>query len=231
MHKVPSFLIFALAWAQGYAAAGPPRRVAFDDQKAGAPPAGFDCALTGKGRPGTWRIVEDPSAPSRPNVLAQTDEDKTGYRFPHCVLPDVSAREVDLSVRFRALRGQEDQAAGLVWRYRGPENYYVARANALEGNVVLYKMEGGKRTDLKPRGAGLLAYGVKASVRAGRWMHLRVVARGELFEVFLDDRKLFEVQDATFAEPGQVGVWTKADSVTHFDDFSVDVDPAPAITN
>jgi hypothetical protein len=150
------------------------------------------------------------------------DEDATSYRFPVCVLDAVSARDVDLSVRFKPIRGTKDQAAGLVWRYRDSDNYYVVRANALEGNVVLYKVEGGKRTDLKPRGAGLLAYGKKASVVAGSWGLLRVNARGNLFEVYLGGDKLLEVEDATFAAAGKVGVWTKADSVTYFDDFRVE---------
>jgi hypothetical protein len=223
MDWLTPFLIAILLLAQlGSGSGAAMRQVGFDGQKAGEPPAGFTCALTGQGRAGTWRIVEDPTAPSPPNVLAQMDEDATSYRFPVCVLDAVSARDVDLSVRFKPIRGTKDQAAGLVWRYRDSDNYYVVRANALEGNVVLYKVEGGKRTDLKPRGAGLLAYGKKASVVAGSWGLLRVNARGNLFEVYLGGDKLLEVEDATFAAAGKVGVWTKADSVTYFDDFRVE---------
>ena len=223
MDWLTPFLIAILLLAQlGSGSGAAMRQVGFDGQKAGEPPAGFTCALTGQGRAGTWRIVEDPTAPSPPNVLAQMDEDATSYRFPVCVLDAVSARDVDLSVRFKPIRGTKDQAAGLVWRYRDNDNYYVVRANALEGNVVLYKVEGGKRTDLKPKGAGLLAYGKKASVVAGSWGLLRVNARGNLFEVYLGGDKLLEVEDATFAAAGKVGVWTKADSVTYFDDFRVE---------
>ena len=223
MDWLTPFLIAILLLAQlGSGSGAAMRQVGFDGQKAGEPPAGFTCALTGQGRAGTWRIVEDPTAPSPPNVLAQMDEDATSYRFPVCVLDAVSARDVDLSVRFKPIRGTKDQAAGLVWRYRDNANYYVVRANALEGNVVLYKVEGGKRTDLKPKGAGLLAYGKKASVVAGSWGLLRVNARGNLFEVYLGGDKLLEVEDATFAAAGKVGVWTKADSVTYFDDFRVE---------
>ncbi|MFI5169935.1 MAG: hypothetical protein ACHQM7_06190 [Vicinamibacterales bacterium] len=222
MDWLTPFLIAILLAQLGSGSGAAMRQVGFDGQKAGEPPAGFTCALTGQGRTGTWRIVEDPTAPSPPNVLAQMDEDATSYRFPVCVLDAVSARDVDLSVRFKPIRGTKDQAAGLVWRYRDSDNYYVVRANALEGNVVLYKVEGGKRTDLKPRGAGLLAYGKKASVVAGSWGLLRVNARGNLFEVYLGGDKLLEVEDATFAAAGKVGVWTKADSVTYFDDFRVE---------
>lgn len=211
-----------LAAALRAGAEGMIREAAFDDQKAGEAPRGFTCALTGKGRPGTWRIVEDASAPSRPNVLAQVDGDATSYRFPVCVLDDVSARDVDLSVRFKPVKGAEDQAAGLVWHYRDRDNYYVVRANALEGNVVLYKVENGKRTDLKPKGAGLFAYGRKAAVASGAWGRLRIVARGPVFAVHLGEEKLFEVEDATFPGAGKVGLWTKADSVTWFDDLRVE---------
>jgi hypothetical protein len=193
----------------------------FDDQRAGDPPKGMTCALTGKGRFGVWRVRPAAGAPSAPNVLAQVDDDSTGYRFPLCVLDGPVAADVDLSVRFRPISGAADQAAGLVWRYQDKDNYYLVRANALEGNVVLYKVEKGKRTDLDPKGAGLFAYGKKAKVPTGTWSALRVVARGGTFEVSLDGATLFEVEDVTFTAAGQVGVWTKADSVTEFDELKV----------
>ena len=190
----------------------------FDAQKPGEP-QGLSCALTGKGRPGVWKVVADPTAPSVPNALAQTDADATGYRFPLCVANGATATDLDLSVRFKPVSGSGDQAAGLVWRYRDKDNYYIVRANALENNVVLYKVENGKRSSLDTVGAPG-AYGKKATVPSGRWSALRVTARGRRFEVFLDGEKLFDVEDGTFPSAGQVGVWTKADSVTLFDDFS-----------
>jgi hypothetical protein len=193
--------------------------ITFDGQKAGEAPRGFDCALTGRGRPGTWKVQEDAGAPSRANVLAQSDADATGNRFPHCVLDGFSATDLDLSVRFRTVSGQEDQAAGLVFRYRDRDNYYVVRANALESNVVLYKVENGRRSDLKPTGMGSSAYGRKANVPRGAWALLKVSVRGARFDVSLGEEKLFEVEDQTFAGPGKAGVWTKADSVTLFDDL------------
>ena len=195
----------------------------FDDQKAGEPPRGMTCALTGKGRLGIWKVLSDPTAPSPRNVLAQTDDDVTSYRFPVCVVDGLTAADVDLSVRFKPVAGAGDQAAGLVWRYRDKDNYYIVRANALESNVVLYKVEKGKRIDLDPKGSGPFAYGKKARVPSGAWSTLRVVAKGPSFETYLDGAKLFEVEDTTFTGPGQVGVWTKADSVTHFDDLKVTV--------
>jgi hypothetical protein len=193
----------------------------FDDQKPGEPPRGFSCVLTGRGRPGVWIVMSDSTAPTQPNVLAQTDEDATGYRFPACVLDAVWAADVDLSVRFKPVKGSADQAAGVVWRYRDKDNYYLLRANALENNLVLYKVEAGRRSDLKPRGAGMFSYGKKARVPSGTWSTLRVLAKGALFEAHLNGEKVFEVEDRTFTEAGKVGVWTKADSVTYFDDMKI----------
>lgn len=202
-------------------AASPLIKLGFENQKPGGPPEGFSCVLTGRGRPGVWLVARDESAPSAPHVLAQTDADGTSYRFPVCVLDAVSAVDADIAVRFRPVSGSVDQAAGLVWRFRDRDNYYLLRANALEGNVVLYKVVDGKRSDIDPRGAGPLAYGRKATVEKGVWGALRVIVRGRVFEAYLNGQKVFEVEDATFTGPGKVGVWTKADSVTYFDDFSV----------
>lgn len=97
----------------------------------------------------------------------------------------------------------------------------------LEDNVVLYKMENGKRSDLPVKGVRR-SYGVKADVPDQGFGTLRVTARGPLFEVYLGDRKLFEVEDRTFTEAGQVGLWTKADSVTRFDDLMIASLDAPS---
>jgi len=205
-------LIPALAFAQ---------IINFDGDETGKSPKGFSQALTGKGKIGVWLVTKDETAPSKPNVLAQTDMDETGYRFPLCVFDGVSVKDADISVKFKPIKGKVDQAAGLVWRYRDQNNYYIVRANALENNVVLYKVEKGKRTDLDPKGAGFFAYGRKAKVPSGQCSTLRVVAKGNLFETYLNGEKLFEVEDNTFTAAGKVGLWTKADSYTLFDDLSI----------
>jgi hypothetical protein len=197
------------------------KNINFDEASEGAVPKNFSVALTGKGQPGNWKVIADQAAPSKPNVLAQTDADSTSYRFPVCVVDDVSVKNVDVSVRFKPISGKVDQAAGIVWRYKDQNNYYIARANALEGNVVMYKVENGKRKDLKPRDAGMFAYGVKSSVPSGQWSTLRITAKGNSFVVFLNNKKLFDVDDSTFPEAGKVGLWTKADSITHFDDLQI----------
>jgi hypothetical protein len=193
------------------------RKVDFDQDAVNQPPRGFEFGHTaGVGRPGNWVVQADGSN----KVLAQTDADATRLRFPVAVLTDVTAADVDLSVRFKPISGRVDQAAGLVWRYQNQDNYYLVRANALEGNVVLYKVEKGKRTDLPLKGEGR-TYGKKSDVPTGQWSTLRVVAHGRLFEVYFNGTKLYEVEDGTFTTPGKVGVWTKADSVTQFDDLTV----------
>lgn len=196
-------------------------KIDFDTDQEGQLPKGFSTTLTGKGKSGHWVVMRDDTAPSKPNVLAQTDMDTTSYRFPLCVYDGLTAKDVDVSVEFKPLKGEEDQAAGIVLRYRDNNNYYLVRANALEGNVVFYKVENGKRKDLKPKDSGLFAYGKKVNVPSGEWSMLGIVARGTLFEVSLNGNKLFEVEDDTFTNAGKVGLWTKADSYTLFDDFMI----------
>ena len=196
---------------------GASRKIDFSDDAVGQPPKGFEFGYTAKaGAPGKW-IVE---AEGANKYLAQVDAESTRARFPVAVVSDISAADLDLSVRFRPISGRVDQAAGLVWRYRDQDNYYIVRANALEDNVVLYKVEKGARTDLPVKGEGR-TYGKKTEVPAKQWSTLRVVATGRLFEVYFNGTKLYEVEDATFTQAGKVGVWTKADSVTQFDDLTI----------
>jgi Domain of Unknown Function (DUF1080) len=194
----------------------------FDKDKTGNLPSGWISELTGEGTKGTWQVMADPSAPSKPNVLAQTSAEATSYRFPLAIVEDSNYKDVDMSVRFKTISGKEDQGAGLLWRYRDANNYYLVRGNALEDNVVLYKVQNGKRSHLKPTGATGRGYGVKTKVPGNAWNTLSVKVRGNVFEVSFNDQKLFEVEDQTFTEAGKVGLWTKADSVIHFDDFTVD---------
>lgn len=199
----------------------------FEKDSPGAAPQGFTVAQTGPGATPRWVVEEDPSSPSGKHVLVQRSADETRSRFPLAIHDEASLADGAISVRFKALSGKVDQAAGLVWRYRDPENYYIVRANALEENVVLYEVERGKRSDLNPVDAGLFAYGKKAPVRSGTWQELRVEVEGDLFRVSLDGSHLFDVRDATFAGPGKVGLWTKADSVTAFDDLTIAPAAAP----
>ena len=142
-----------------------------------------------------------------------------GATFGWAVLPKTSVRDGFVQVRFKPVAGRQDQAGGVVWRWRDANNYYVARGNALEDNVVAYKVADGRRTDLKPVGASAQAYGIKARVASEAFHTLRVDFSGSEFSVTFDGQRLFRVEDPTFREPGAVGVWSKADSVTEFDTF------------
>ena len=215
--KLILLLMALTAFGAIVVAQGASRQIDFSDDAVGQAPKGFEFGHTAQtGAPGKW-IVE---AEGANKYLAQVDANNTRARFPVAVVRDISTADVDLSVRFRPISGSVDQAAGLVWRYRDQDNYYVVRANALEDNVVLYKVEKGTRTDLPVKGEGR-TYGKKTEVPARQWSTLRVVANGRLFEVCFNGTKLYDVEDATFTQAGKVGVWTKADSVTQFDDLTI----------
>jgi len=129
-------------------------------------------------------------------------------------------RDGDVSVKVKPVSGREDRAGGLVFRYRNPGNYYLVRADALENRIILYKVEDGKRVPLASRNSPT-SYGVMHPVPANQWSVLKVQFRGPLFSVYFNHRRLFEVMDSTFRQSGKVGLWTKSDSVTYFDDFRV----------
>jgi YVTN family beta-propeller protein len=184
----------------------------FDTDPAGQSPTGFESGRTGRGKVGSWLVRSEPGAPSGGNVLAQTDADPTDYRFPVAWVKDLSLADVDVRVRCKPLSGKVDEACGLVFRLRDADNYYLTRANALEGNVRLYFVKNGRREQIAT---------YAAKVTAGAWHELRAVAVGDRLEVHWDGTKVIEMRDKTFPDAGSVGVWTKADSVTEFDDLTV----------
>lgn len=177
-------------------------------------PDGWISGVTGHGA-AKWEVVADGSAPSPPNVLRQSGE----ATFCWAVDTTQKLQNGFAEVKIKPISGKEDQAGGLVWRFKDASNYYVARANALEGNVVLYKTVDGKRSSLQVKGR-MFGYGVDTKVPKGKWSTLRVEFAGNLFTVLLEGKKLFEVEDDTFMDAGAVGLWTKADSVTLFDDLA-----------
>ena len=185
----------------------------FETGTADQPPAGFTFSRTGSGRQGTWIVKKDDQAPSGAYVIAQLDNDNTSYIFPLAVANEPMLSDIRVSVRCKPIAGKVDQACGLVFRYRDENNYYVARANALEDNVRFYYVSAGKRHELASW---------SGRVTSGSWHELRVNATGDLFEVFWDNQKVIETRDKTFIEPGKIGLWTKADSVTYFDDLIVE---------
>ena len=180
--------------------------LSFDTDKPGALPVGWIAGVTGRGTP-KWSVEADGTAPSKPNVLKQSG---TGT-FPWCVRKGVSISDGFVEVKFKSISGREDQAGGLVWRWKDGDNYYVARANALENNVSLYYTANGRRITLQY---------VDAPVPANAWHTLRVEFSGKRIKVSLNGKTCIDMEDHHITGPGSVGVWTKADSVTAFDDFA-----------
>jgi hypothetical protein len=185
----------------------------FDTAPLGKVPPGWTVAMTNRGGAPKWEIRKDQSAPTQPYVLAQVSNDPTGNRSPLAILDRMSLRDGDVSVRIKPVAGHEDQGGGLVWRYRDENNYYVARANALEKNVAVYRVENGRRS--------LVLAVAKHDIPMNAWSILKVSARGNRFQVYVDHRRILQGQDNTFSGAGGVGLWTAADSVTYFDDFRV----------
>src|SRR5450759_810828 len=194
----------------------------FDNAAPGAVPSGWTVAMTHKGGAPKWEVVKDDSAPSKPNVFAQVSKDATGGRFPLAVYDKANVKDGTLSVKFKAISGGADEAAGIVWRYKDPDNYYIVRANALEDNVVLYKVEKGERIALAPKGTQSKPYGIKHRVPKQTWNTLGLAFQGNVFTVSFDGQKLFEVEDATVTSAVKVGLWTKSYSFTYFDDFHIE---------
>jgi len=183
-------------------------------ERAGALPKGWESGITGQGTV-KWEVVPDDAPSSAPFVLRQSGE----ATFCWAAKMDVRIQNGFAEVKFKPVSGKEDQAGGLIFRVQDGNNYYVVRGNALENNVVLYKTVNGKRSSLPVKGR-MFGYGVDAKVPSGKWSTLRVEFVGKLFTVSLNGSRLFEVEDETFKDAGGVGVWTKADSVTVFDDFT-----------
>jgi len=185
----------------------------FEKDRVDEAPEGFSFGRTGAGRMGRWVVRAEKDAPSGTHILAQLDHDATDFRFLLAVASEPTLLDLRLSVRCKPVSGAVDQACGLVIRYQDENNYYLTRANALEQNVRFYTVVNGTRQQLASW-AG--------SVTGGVWHELRMDAQGDHFEVSWDGTKAIDVHDQTFREAGKVGVWTKADSVTAFDDLMVE---------
>lgn len=188
--------------------------ISFESTQTGAAPEGWTPTPTGSGDP-KWTVEVDETAPSKSNVLKQSGQ----ATYPLILKNDTNIKDGFVEVKFKAVAGSEDRAAGIVWRAKDANNYYVTRANALEDNVVLYKTVRGVRSplDIVGRKGG---YGIKISVPANTWHSLRVDFKGSRFSVSFNGEQVFEVEDSTFTDAGKVGLWTKADSVTLFDEVT-----------
>ncbi len=189
----------------------------FEAEMLNTAPTGWSSHFWGPGAT-DWEVADDGGN----KVFAQLRSDNPRAHFNMAVYDSLKAADVGLSVKFRAVKGSIDQGGGFLWRYIDESNHYIVRANPLEDNVVLYKMEYGERTDLSLIGKGK-TYGVKVEPMGSDWHTLGLTAEGNLFTVFLDGRQLFQVNDSTFTDAGKIGLWTKADAVTYFDDLQITI--------
>jgi hypothetical protein len=177
----------------------------------GKVPAGWKADKTGDGEGSVWKVVADETAPSKSGyALAQTAEGPNAL-FNLCVLDDTKFKDVEASVEFKAVKGKLDQGGGIVWRYQDANNYYLARMNPLEDNFRVYKVIDGKRTQFE---------NFEIKVPAGEWHTLKIKQEGEHIECFLDGKKCLDHKDDSITKAGKVGLWTKADAHTHFDNFT-----------
>ena len=183
-----------------------PETINFDDVKAGELPGGWLGGVTGGGKP-KWSVEADNTAPSKSNILKQSGEGT----FPWCVKKDVAIADGFVEVKFKPIAGKEDQAGGVVWRWKNGDNYYICRANALEDNLTIYRTIKETRRSFES---------VNRKIASNQWHTLRVDFHGSHFTVTFDGEKVIEADDDSITGDGAVGVWTKADSVTLFDDFS-----------
>ena len=188
--------------------------VSFESNQTGLVPDGWTATLTGSGDP-KWTVESDATAPSKSNVLRQSGR----ATYPLILKNDTSIKDGFVEMKFKAVAGSQDRAAGIVWRAKDANNYYVTRANALEDNVVLYKTVNGVRSPLEIVGRKG-GYGIDVPVPANTWHSLRIDFKASRFRVSFNGKQLFEVEDSTFTDSGKVGLWTKADSVTLFDEVN-----------
>jgi hypothetical protein len=202
----------ALAWLYAFSLLSPAEKIVnFDTCKIGQAPPGWTMESDGKAP--DWEIRKDQTAPTQPYVLAEISGDRAETRFPLAILNDPTTRDADVSVRIKPISGREGLAGGVVWRYRDTNNYYLARANANENTVSVFKVQNGRKIPILAS--------VKHPIPVNSWSILKVSVRGSRFQVFVDHRRVLEGRDATFSAPGRVGLWALGDSVVYFDDFRV----------
>lgn len=206
-------LIVGLLLVLGFMDPAEAETIGFAGDTLGALPATFETALTGRGRPGRWEVVGDPSAEGG-KALAQLSPEATDYHFPLAIYGAARAADLQVTVRFKPVSGRIDQAGGVVVRYQDADNYYITRANALENNVTFYRVVRGNRQEIAS---------ARVPVAAAQWHTLALKAEGSRFTVALDGKPALTATDSTFAAAGRVGLWTKADSITHFDRLEIEV--------
>lgn len=187
----------------------------FDEEQVGGLPKGFNVAETsGTGTRATWKIVADHSAPSQSQIVALTESKNSGQTYNMLIAEKTQFKDLEVEVMVKALGGKEDQGGGPIWRAKDDNNYYISRWNPLEDNFRVYFVKNGRRKQI-----GTAT--IKADPTA--WHKIKIEHKGNRLVAEFDGRKLIELRDDTFPDAGMVGLWTKADATTGFDDFEVEV--------
>ena len=202
--------VFATALSDGWSQSAA-TVIAIAKMEVGKPPAGFKFGRTGKGGPAQWAVVDDSSSFTG-RVIEQSSTDRTDYRFPLAIFEPITAKNVEVSIRFKPIAGRVDQAGGIAIRVVDADNYYVVRANALEDNVRFYRVVKGRREQIA---------GVNTKVAGNAWHTLGLKAQDDRFIIGFNGKTLFTTSDKTFSGSGKVALWTKSDSVTRFDSIAV----------
>ncbi len=198
--------------ARGQRGRGAQRLWSFERGKVGSVPKGWKVAETrAQGTPAHWQVVQDNTAPKGSHVVAITQNENRGSTYNLLMAQRTSYKDLEITVKVRAIAGKEDQGGGPIWRAKDADNYYIARWNPLENNFRVYFVKDGRRKQLGTAD-------VKTDAKI--WHEVKIVQRAAKITAYFDGQKLIELEDSTFTEAGRVGLWVKADGQTAFDDFA-----------
>ena len=164
--------------------------------------------ITGNGALCRWEIINDAGN----NVLAQVSNETEDYRFNIIVNDSLQYKNPEINLRFKGVKGNGDQGGGAVWRYQDENNYYIARANPLENNFTVYKVVNGRRKELK---------NANIKINSNQWYNLKITMIDNEIKCYFNNKLELELTDNTFKNSGKIGLWTKSDAVTYFDDFEI----------
>jgi hypothetical protein len=187
----------------------------FDSNTLGIP-KGWRTDETGSaGTPADWELEHDSTIPDKQNVVTLSKNNNHGNTFNLLLAEETNYKDLEMSVKLKAVSGKEDQGGGPIWRAIDSENYYICRWNPLEDNFRLYVVKDGRRKQL-----------ASATVRAdsNAWHEIEIEHEGSKITAEFDDKKLIEIEDETFRDAGMVGLWTKADAVTKFCNIRVEAE-------
>ena len=192
--------------------ASPAQEWSFDHEQPGTLPGEFSIGTLFDGRPaGDWQVLATDRAKSPPHVLAQLMAKGAEHAYKVLLIKDAIASDLNLQVSFLPIQGQADMGGGLIWRAADDRNYYLARANPLEQNIRVYRVEKGVRH---------LLQNFDQTIDVRQWHTLRITHQGCRVNIFYDDKQVFDLCDMTF-HAGMIGLWTKSDAVTYFDDLQL----------